>query len=292
MSSTARMRVIRDPRAVRRQIRRWRTRGETVAFVPTMGAFHRGHLSLMQRARRVADRVVVSIFVNPAQFGPREDFAAYPRNPRRDLSLARREEVDLCFLPDTAALYPEGLTTEVHVAGLEHRLEGRTRPTHFAGVALVITKLLHITEPDVLLLGQKDAQQAVILETLVRDLDLPVRVIRGPVVREPDGLAMSSRNIHLDVRQRQAAPVLWRALSAARAAARNGERSAARIKAIVRREIRKERQLRLEYVALVDARTLEDLKTLRGRVLIPLAARLGRTRLIDNVEFQVDGGRS
>lgn len=286
------LRVVRTVPGVRRTVTAWRKAGERVAFVPTMGYFHEGHLSLMRRARRFGDRVVVSIFVNPAQFGSGEDLDRYPRDLPRDLRLAREAGVDLCFVPAAGVLYPPGHATTIHVTGLEHRLEGRTRPTHFAGVALVVQKLLGIVAPDVLLLGQKDAQQAVILERMIKDLNVHVVVRRGPTVRERDGLAMSSRNTYLTPEERQAAPVLWRALRRARRAAAEGERSAARILSLVRREIAAEPRVRLDYAAVVDAATLEDLKRLRRRVLIPVAAYLGRTRLIDNVEFAVDGGRA
>jgi pantoate--beta-alanine ligase len=257
-----------------------------------MGFFHEGHLSLMRKARRLCDRVVVSIFVNPTQFAPHEDFKSYPHDLRRDLKCARELNVDLCFMPAENQMYSPDHRTEVHVTGLDRVLEGTTRPTHFAGVALVVAKLLHITEPDILVLGQKDAQQAVVLETLVRDLGFPVKVLRGPTVRERDGLAMSSRNTRLTEKQRRAAPVLWRALRKARDAARGGERSSARTRRLIRSEVAREPLVRLDYAAVVNARTLEEIPKLEGRVLIPIAAYLGRTRLIDNVEFSVSGGRS
>lgn len=290
MTPSRRMRVLRDPRAVRRQVRGWRAAGETTAFVPTMGALHEGHLSLIRRGKRRADRVVVSVFVNPIQFGPHEDFSSYPRNLRRDLRLCRETDVDLCFTPDT--LYDRDRRTAIHVTGLDQVLEGSTRPTHFSGVALVVEKLLNIVEPDILVLGQKDAQQAVILEKMVRDLDQPARVIRAPIVRERDGLALSSRNVHLSAEERRAAPVLYRALRRAERAVRNGERSAARLLALVRREVTREPMVQLDYVALVDARSLEALTRIRGRVLLPIAAWVGKTRLIDNLEFSVEGGHS
>ena len=287
MTPASRMRVLKSSAAVRRQVRTWRAAGERTVFVPTMGYFHEGHLSLMRRARRLGDHVVVSIFVNPTQFGPKEDFASYPRDPARDLALARAEGVDLCFVPDPEGMYGPRHRTEIHVTGLESRLEGVSRPTHFAGVALVVAKLLHIVEPDVLVLGQKDAQQAVVLETLIADLDLPVKVVRGATLREPDGLAMSSRNVRLAPSEREAATVLSRALFLARDAALAGERSAARIRQLILREMGREPRARLDYAAVVDARTLDDLEKLRGHVLIPLAAFVGKTRLIDNVEFTV-----
>jgi pantoate--beta-alanine ligase len=283
--TAGRMGVLRDPGAVRRRVRSWRAAGERIAFVPTMGFLHEGHLSLMRRARRRADRVVVSIFVNPTQFAPGEDLAAYPRDLRRDLELCRNEGVDLSFHPGVDAVYRPGHRTAVHVTGLEHVLEGTTRPTHFAGVCLVVLKLLHMVDPDILVLGQKDAQQAVILERMIEDLDLPVRVVRGRVIRERDGLALSSRNVYLSPEERRAAPVLHRALRKARTAAWHGERSAARLLARVRRAIEAEPLARLDYVDCVDARSLEPRRRLAGRVLMPGAVWFGRTRLIDNEEF-------
>jgi pantoate--beta-alanine ligase len=289
MTAAGRMRVIRSPGSVRRQVRAWRAAGERIAFVPTMGYFHDGHLSLFRRARGRGDRVVASIFVNPAQFGPREDFRTYPRDLPRDLDLARAEGVDLCFVPEAERMYPAGHRTEVHVTGFENVLEGATRPGHFGGVALVVLKLLHLVEPDVLVLGQKDAQQAVVLEKMISDLDLPVRVVRGAIVREPDGLAMSSRNAYLSSEERRAAPVLRRALVRVERAAGEGERSATRLLGLVREEFAGEPLARLDYAAMVDARSLAPVKRLEGRVLVPVAAWLGRTRLIDNVELVAPG---
>ena len=276
-----------SPARMRSLVRGWRGGGRRVAFVPTMGALHEGHLSLIRRARRRADRIAVSIFVNPRQFDRAEDLERYPRDLGRDLRLCRLEKVDACFTPAAGALYPPGHRTEVRVTGLESVWEGASRPGHFAGVTLVVLKLLHIVEPDLVLLGQKDAQQAVILERMIRDLDLPVRVLRAPVVREPDGLAMSSRNVRLTEVQRRAAPVLHRALVRARRAAREGERSPARLLKRIRREIEAEPAVRLDYAAVVDADTLEPLRRMEGRVLIPVAAFLGRVRLIDNVQFRL-----
>ena len=287
MSPAPRREVVRTTGAVRKRVRAWRRAGKRVAFVPTMGYFHEGHLSLMRRAQRLADRVVVSVFVNPTQFGPGEDFATYPRNVSGDLALARAERVHLCFVPRAEDLYAADRRTEVHVTGLEHVLEGVARPTHFAGVSLVVLKLLHIVEPDVLILGQKDAQQAVVLERMIQDLDVPVRVVRGPIVRERDGLAMSSRNVRLGAEDRRAATVLWRALREAQHRIRAGERNASSVEALVRKTIAGEPRARLDYVAVVDARTLAPVKRLDGRVLIPVAAHVGSTRLIDNLEIRV-----
>lgn len=283
MSAPARVRAVA---ALRRATAAWRRRGETIAFVPTMGALHQGHLSLVRRARRGADRVVVSIFVNPLQFGPREDFGRYPRPIARDRALLARERVDLVWEPGVADLYPDGERTRVRVEGLDEVLEGASRPGHFTGVVTVVAKLLNAVAPDVLWLGQKDAQQAILIERMVRDLAMPVRVRRGPTVRERDGLACSSRNVYLDPEQRAQAVGLSRGLAAARAALARGERSAATLVAAVRREWRRRPLIREDYVAVVDARSLAPVRSVKGRVLVAVAARLGATRLIDNFEWE------
>ena len=280
------MRVVRAIADVRRVVARWKARGERVAFVPTMGAIHEGHLSLVARARASADRVVASIFVNPLQFGPTEDYRRYPRPRARDRAAFARAGVDLLWEPEVSDLYPEGSVTRVRVAGLGDVLEGGSRPGHFDGVATVVLKLVNVVQPSVLWLGQKDAQQAVIVERMLRDLDVPVTLRRGATVREKDGLALSSRNAYLDREQRAQAVSLSRGLAAARAALEGGERSAARLKALVRRAWRGLSQVREDYIAVVDAAELVPLKTVRGRVLVAVAARVGRARLIDNFEWE------
>jgi pantoate--beta-alanine ligase len=274
--------------AVRATVARWKARGERVEFVPTMGAIHAGHLSLVERARRARTRVVASIFVNPLQFGPHEDFARYPRPLRRDRALLARAGVDLLWEPRASELYPPGHATRVHVGPLATVLEGASRPGHYDGVATVVAKLLNVVRPDVLWLGQKDAQQALILEGMCRDLDIPVRVRRGATVREADGLACSSRNNYLNRDERAQAIALSRGLAAARWAVRAGERSAARIRRAILKVWRAYPLVREDYVAVVDARTLEPLRAIpRGRrVLVAVAARVGRARLIDNLEWR------
>jgi pantoate--beta-alanine ligase len=274
-------------RTVRRTVASWKRRGRRVAFVPTMGAIHAGHLSLVARARRHADRVVASVFVNPLQFGPGEDFRRYPRPVRRDRSLLSGAGVDLLWEPRTGELYPPGYRTRVHVAGLGDVLEGLSRPGHMTGVATVVLKLLEVVTPDILWLGQKDAQQARLIEQMVRDLDLEVAVRRGPTLRERDGLACSSRNAYLAGEERRQAAALIMGLRAARAALSAGERSAGRLKAAVRRVWRAFPLVREDYVAVVDADRLEPVARVRGRVLVAVAARVGRARLIDNFETSV-----
>jgi pantoate--beta-alanine ligase len=279
--------MLRTHRAptVRRTVAGWRRRGRRVAFVPTMGAIHAGHLSLVARARRDADRVVASVFVNPLQFGPREDYRRYPRPVRRDRALLGAAGVDLLWEPRAGEFYPPGHRTRVRVGGMDEVLEGGSRPGHFVGVTTVVLKLLNVVAPDTLWLGQKDAQQARMVERMVEDLDLPVRVRRAPIVREHDGLALSSRNAYLSGEERRQAVALWSGLGAARARLRAGERSVARIRAAIRRAWRAFPLVREDYVAVVDADRLEPVSRVRGRVLVAVAARVGRARLIDNFEW-------
>jgi pantoate--beta-alanine ligase len=281
------------PQAVRSAVANWRQRGQRVAFVPTMGAIHAGHLSLVERARSSADRVVASIFVNPLQFGPHEDYRRYPRPARRDHALLTGAGVDLLWEPRAREFYRTGHVTRVRVTGLEDVLEGASRPGHFSGVATVVIQLLNVVAPDILWLGQKDAQQARILEQMVSDLALPVRVRRGPTVRERDGLALSSRNAYLAPEERRQAIALWRGLSAARERLRAGERSAARLRAAIRSVWREFPLVREDYVAVVDRDRLEPVTRVGGPVLVAVAARLGRARLIDNFEWggAMKGGR-
>ena len=278
-----------SPARVHALVGRWKRAGLRVAFVPTMGAIHEGHLSLVRRARAAADRVVASIFVNPLQFGPGEDFARYPRPVRRDRALLAAAGVDLLWEPRSVELYPPGHRTRVNVRGLGDALEGAARPGHFEGVATVVLILLEVVAPHVLWLGQKDAQQAVLIERMARDLRLPVQVRRAPTVREPDGLAMSSRNAYLAPAERAQAVALWRGLGAARAALEAGERSAARVARAVRAVWRRHPLVQEDYVAIVDAQTLEPVKDVRRtrRLLVVVAARVGPSRLIDNFEWSV-----
>ena len=281
------MKRLAGPARVHALVEGWKREGLRVAFVPTMGAIHAGHLSLVRRARATADRVVASIFVNPLQFGPREDLARYPRPIRRDRALLAAAGVDLLWEPRVADLYPVGHRTRVRVAGLGDVLEGAVRPGHFEGVTTVVLLLLEAVAPHVLWLGQKDAQQALLVERMVRDLRLPVRVRRAPTVREPDGLALSSRNAYLAPTERAQAVALSRGLAAARAALVAGERSGARVARAVRAVWRRHPLVREDYVAVVDAETLAPVKDARAvrRLLVAVAARVGSTRLIDNFEW-------
>jgi pantoate--beta-alanine ligase len=281
------MHRVRTVAALRKAIAPWRAQGLRVGFVPTMGAIHEGHLSLVRRARRSCDRVVASIFVNPLQFGPTEDFARYPRPVHDDRSLFAGAGVDLLWEPAIAEIYPAGDCTRVRVGGLTETLEGAARPGHFDGVTTVVLRLLNAVQPEELWLGQKDAQQATVLERMITDLLMPVRVRRGPTVRERDGLAMSSRNAYLGAEERAQAVALSQGLRVARERLVAGERSAARIVKAVRSAWHHYPLVREDYVAVVDAASMEPLRTVRGRVLVAVAARVGPARLIDNFEWSV-----
>ena len=251
-----------------------------LGFVPTMGYLHEGHLSLLRRAREECASVVLSIFVNPLQFGPDDDLDRYPRDEDQDLLRAREAGVDAVFLPSAEEMYPRGFTTEVRVLELENLLEGAARPDHFAGVATVLAKLLNIVGPDRMYLGQKDAQQAVIVRRMIEDLQFPARLLVCPTVREPDGLAMSSRNVYLSPAERSAAAILQKALSETRD---SGDRAPETLEDRVREIVFTEPLVELEYVSATDARTLGPVTPDSSEILLSLAARLGKTRLIDNV---------
>jgi pantoate--beta-alanine ligase len=275
--------------AVRRAVRRARTEGRSIGLVPTMGALHVGHASLFRAAREETGHVVASVFVNPTQFGPAEDLDRYPRTPEEDLAVCSREGVDLVFCPPVKVMYPSGYRTFVEVEGLPDTLCGASRPGHFRGVATVVLKLLHIVGPDVAYFGQKDAQQLRIIRQMVRDLDVPVRVRACPIVREADGLAVSSRNRHLDPDQRRHAPVLFRTLEAVRRRIQAGERDAARLRREMVDCMRESPGAVLDYAEIVDADTLQPVERLRGEILVALAVKFGPTRLIDNLQLPVSG---
>jgi pantoate--beta-alanine ligase len=259
-----------------------RRAGKTVGLVPTMGALHEGHASLIRQARAATGFVVVSVFVNPTQFGPKEDLARYPRPLEADLAVCAACGADLAFVPPVEAVYPPGFRTYVEVTGLQDVLEGASRPGHFRGVATVVLKLFNLAQPDVAWFGQKDAQQVRVVRQMVRDLDVPVEVRVGPTVREQDGLALSSRNQYLDAARRREAPALARALEEARARVASGQRDAAALRRLLTERVAATPGAALDYAAVVDADTLEPVATLSGPTLIALAVRFGDTRLIDN----------
>lgn len=268
--------------SVARKIRREQDR--TIALVPTMGALHQGHLSLVREARRMCDIVVVSIFVNPAQFGPGEDFEKYPRDLTKDTALLTDYNVDYIFAPTVEEMYPKGFATYINVEGLSDQLEGGSRPGHFRGVATVVTVLLNTVRPDFAFFGQKDAQQALIIRRLVKDLAFDTEIVILPTVREDSGLAISSRNLYLTPEEQTAASVIHQALNRAKTSYKEGERSAGRLEVLVRSTIELEPRARVDYITVVDAETLEHLDRLDERpILIAVAAYVGKTRLIDNV---------
>ena len=254
-----------------------------VGLVPTMGALHEGHLSLVRAARSQSDLVVVSIFVNPTQFGPKEDFSKYPRTLEKDLALLEAEKVDFVFSPSVQEMYPPGSSTWVTVEGLSEKLDGRSRPGHFRGVTTVVAKLFNIVQPDLAVFGQKDAAQAAIIRRMVQDLDFDVRVLVCPIVREKDGLAMSSRNVYLNPEQRRQATVLYRSLMRVQTLADQGESSAAKLAEAGKQVMAEEPQVRLDFFEIVNWETLDTVSDISKGALVAVAAYVGETRLIDNV---------
>ena len=267
--------------SVSRKIRREQDR--TIGLVPTMGALHEGHLSLVREARRMCDIVVVSVFVNPTQFGPAEDYEHYPRDLTKDTAVLTDYNVDYIFAPGADEIYPKDFSTYVNVGGLSKLMEGESRPGHFRGVATIVAVLLNTVRPDFAFFGQKDAQQAVIIKRMVRDLAFDTEIVILPTVREDSGLAISSRNLYLDAEEQESAAVIHRGLKQAKEAFKKGERNAARLAEIVRETIEKEPRVRVDYVSLVDNDSLEKVDRIEDRpVLVAVAAYIGKTRLIDN----------
>ncbi|HSY99258.1 MAG TPA: pantoate--beta-alanine ligase [Terriglobales bacterium] len=260
-----------------------RREGKRFGFVPTMGALHEGHLSLVRAAKAKSDLVAVSIFVNPLQFGPTEDLAKYPRSFERDRALLEKEAVDILFAPQPEEMYPKGAVTYVAVEGLSEKLCGKSRPGHFRGVTTIVAKLFHIVEPDVAFFGQKDAAQATIIRRMVRDLNLPVEIVVCPIIREPDGLAMSSRNVYLSPEERRAALVLNRSLTETKNRFDQGERNARKLIAAGKQVMAQESRVRLDYFEIVDPGTLDPVLEVTRSALVAIAALVGTTRLIDNI---------
>ncbi len=279
--------VVTSIEPARRAVAEARRRGLSVGLVPTMGALHEGHASLIRAARRETGFVVVSIFVNPTQFGPTEDLSRYPRPLAQDLDLCGREGADLVFHPSPATLYPSDFSTWVEVTGLQDVLEGAARPGHFRGVATVVLKLFNIVQPDRAFFGQKDGQQAQIIQRMVADLDVPVEVRVCPTIRAPDGLALSSRNAHLSAEERRHATCLFSALELGRTPIARGERDPEPVRLAMEGRIRGTPGAWLDYAAVVAADTLRPLDRLSGRVMLAVAVRMGTTRLIDNVVVEV-----
>ena len=277
------MRRIQTVHAMRSWSQGLHREGVTIGLVPTMGALHEGHRSLIRAARLACDASAVSIFVNPLQFGPLEDFDRYPRSLAQDLSLCQSAGVDAVFIPSAQEMYPPDFETAVSVQRLTRRYEGLSRPGHFGGVTTVVMKFLNIVRPDKAFFGQKDYQQTVVVERLVKDLNLDTEIVVRPTVREPDGLALSSRNRHLSPEERKAATVLYRALSDGRELIRAGERSVKKVEAAMTRLIWAEPLARLDYLAVADPTTLDEVRSVRGRVVLLLAVWIGKSRLIDNL---------
>jgi len=282
------MKTVTAPREVLDVLGAERIVGKRIGFVPTMGALHEGHASLVRLARGRTDFVVVSIFVNPKQFGPRDDFSRYPRDAGRDSRFLEELGCDLLFLPSAADLYSPHDRTRLTVEGLSDTLCGSSRPGHFEGVALVVAKLFNIVRPDEAYLGQKDAQQAVIIQRMAADLDMPVRIVVGPTVREPDGLAMSSRNVYLDRGERERAAAIPAALREVRERIERGERNPEPLVALMRRSLAL-RGVEVDYAEIVEGTTLRKVRTIEGIVLVACAGMVGQTRLIDNVALRVSG---
>jgi len=281
------VKICRSIEEIKSFIRLAKSAGNTIGLVPTMGCFHQGHLSLMRLARQECQLVVVSLFVNPTQFGPGEDLLAYPRDFERDVDMASQEGVDVIFAPEPGEMYPPGYQTYVEVGEIANPLCGRSRPGHFRGVATVVNKLFNLVEPDRAYFGQKDAQQVMVITQMVKDLNMNVKIVNAPIVREDDGLAMSSRNVYLSPGERKAATVLSRSLQDAEQAVNNGETDALALRKQITEKINTESMADIDYVEILSIPDLEPIQVLRGQVLIALAVRFGKTRLIDNTIVEV-----
>ena len=281
--SASRMVELTTAAEIRGWVRSRRGEGQRIALVPTMGYLHEGHLALVDAARRRADAVVMTIFVNPLQFGPAEDLGRYPRDLPRDRRLAVERGVDALFVPSETTMYPTTPEIRIVPGATAQRWEGAARPGHFAGVLTVVAKLFHLTEPDVACFGRKDVQQSVLIRQMVRELDWPIELVVVPTIREADGLALSSRNAYLDVEQRRQAAALSGALREANVAWQGGERSAARVEARMRRVLAGSPDVEVEYIALAEPESLAPVAEVSDTTVVAIAARIGRTRLIDNI---------
>lgn len=280
------MQTLETIQAVRKQVNLWRQAGESIGLVPTMGALHAGHQSLIERAAEENDHVIVSIFVNPTQFAPNEDLTSYPRKLEEDQALCEKAGVEVIFHPEPQEMYPSGFDTFVEVHGTTEVLEGASRPTHFRGVTTIVLKLLQIAQPDRAYFGQKDAQQVAVIQQMVRDLNVPVEIIACPIIREVDGLAKSSRNVYLNPAERKAALVLSRALNLAQQRLNAGTREPKQLIQLIIEEISKESLAKIDYVEIVDQKTLQKVETINAAILVPIAVYIGNTRLIDNFYWE------
>ena len=282
------MHLISSPKKMQEFALSLKRKSKKISYVPTMGALHQGHLSLVKMAVRLGDLVVASIFVNPAQFGPKEDFKKYPRDLKKDKELLQKAGCDLIFAPSIKDIYPEGYLTYMEVEELSQKLEGASRPGHFKGVCTIVAKLFNLVQPDFAIFGQKDAQQAIIIKKMTEDLNFPVRIIVSPTVREKDGLACSSRNSYLYPEERTQAKVLYQALKLGEKLIKAGEKSPKKIVNKMRELINKEKLARIDYIALIDTEKLESVKIIKGEILLSLAVKFGKTRLIDNLKLKAN----
>ncbi len=279
--------LVKEIRELRSLIKAWKREGLSIGYVPTMGALHEGHESLIKRAVEENDNVVVSVFVNPTQFGPNEDYASYPRDINKDLEICINVGAAIVFNPESSEMYYDNKSTSVSVSNLTSVLCGAKRPGHFDGVCLVVSKFFNIVTPDKAYFGEKDAQQVAVIKRMVRDLNIDVEIVACPIIREEDGLAKSSRNTYLSDEERKAALVLSRSLKLAEEALNHGERNANAIKEIIREEINKESLAKIDYVEIVDSESLESVEKIEKSILIPIAVYIGKTRLIDNFTFKL-----
>jgi len=279
--------LVKEIKELRNLIKSWKREGLSIGYVPTMGALHEGHESLIKKAVAENDKVVISVFVNPTQFGPNEDYDSYPRDIDKDLAICMSAGGDVVFNPEPKEMYFNNKSTSVSVSNLTSVLCGAKRPGHFDGVCLVVSKLLNIVTPDKAYFGEKDAQQVAVLKRMVRDLNIDVEIVACPIIREEDGLAKSSRNTYLSDEERKAALILSRSLEIAQDLLNKGERNATKLKEIIKEEISKEPLAKIDYVELVDSDSLENVEIIKNNILIPIAVFIGKTRLIDNFTFEI-----
>ncbi len=280
------MHLISSPKKMQQLALSLKRKGKKISFVPTMGALHQGHLSLVKRAKKLGDFVVASVFINPTQFGPKEDYKKYPRDFKKDKELLQKAGCDLVFAPRVKDIYPEVYLTYVNVDELSEKLEGASRPGHFKGVCTIVAKLFNIVMPDYAIFGQKDAQQAIIIKKMTEDLNFPVRIIVSPTIREKDGLACSSRNSYLNPEERKQAKVLYQALKLGEKLIKAGEKNPKKIVNKMRKLINKEKLARIDYISLTDNEKLESIEIIKGEILLSLAVKFGKTRLIDNMKLK------
>lgn len=277
------MKLIKNIKPLKREIKQHKKKGKTIGLIPSMGFLHKGHVSLIRRAVKDCDVVAMSIFVNPTQFGPDEDYSKYPRNIKRDLGIARSEKVDIVFAPDARTMYPGPHKTYVYVERMSRVMCGTSRPAHFRGVATIVAKLFNLVEPDIAYFGQKDAQQAIIINRMITDLNMNLKIKILPIIREKDGLAMSSRNIYLNNADRKNAGILYNSLKLAKKMIRKGKTDPVKIIHVMKKLINSVQHTRVDYISITDIQNLKPVKIIKGKVLVALAVNFGKIRLIDNI---------